>query len=77
MEYFGELKDDAMKTLAGIQAGEIDLVSSTGGVIEEKTTATSETSLVDSTHINMQPYFDVDDPTDWDFSDARKRDIYR
>jgi hypothetical protein len=77
MEYFGELKDDALKTLNEIMAGDIDLVDANGNVIEEKTTATSETSLVDSTHIDMQPFFDVDEPTSWDFDDARKDDVYR
>lgn len=66
-DYLAELKDDAIKTLNDIREGVINLVDTAGSMIAETTSA--ESSIVDSTTKDYQPFFDVDDDLEWKFDD--------
>lgn len=65
-EYFEELKNTALEMLKDIRDGKIDLVDSTGGIIEERTTD-STSGVLDSTTKDYQPFFDIDDEFKWKF----------
>jgi phage gp36-like protein len=69
-EYLEELKEEALKNLDEIMSGDIDLVDTAGSSIPER-----ETQAVDQISSNTEDYqsfFDIDDPTDWDFDEDRK-----
>jgi hypothetical protein len=65
--------DEAMELLNEIRDGDIDIVNSTGSIIEERTSATQD-KIISSTE-NYQTFFDIDEPTDWKFDDDRKDEV--
>ena len=64
---------EAMKTLDEIHKGDIDLVDSTGALIEEWQSSTS--TFVDSTTKDYQSVFDMDETLDWDVNQSLKDEI--
>ena len=64
-DYFDELRSIALETLEGIRKGDIDLVDTSGSLIPEP--STTSLSMVDGTHYGVQPFFDVDDESQWKF----------
>ena len=72
-EYFEELRDNCLKWLDEIVERKRDLVDSSGNVISEKTVA--NTTFIDSSHYDYQPFFDIDEPTDWKFADDLKSSV--
>jgi phage gp36-like protein len=66
-EYFKDLLDVAMQTLNDIRTGEINIVDSSGNVIDERTSGGS--TFVTSNITDYQPFFDVDDSKHWKFDD--------
>lgn len=73
-DYFGELKDEALKTLDEIRDGKIDLVNTAGSLIEERTTE-STSGVLDSTTKDNAPFFDIDDELNWKFNDELLDDV--
>jgi len=74
LDYFEELKEDAFSDLEKIREGELDLIDTSGSLIPEATSSLT-TSMVDSTDIDHQPFFDVDDVSDWKFDNDLIDDI--
>lgn len=57
---------DAMTILDEILNGDLDLVDSSGNLISERESTTTN-GEVDSNTIDTQSFFDVDEPTEWAF----------
>lgn len=64
---------DAMKTLDEIHKGDIDLVDSSGAIVEEWQSSTSV--FVDSNTKEYQSVFDMDGPLEWDVNATLKENI--
>lgn len=64
---------EAMELLDEIRDGDIDLVNTTGSVIQERTSATLDKIIANNE--NHQTFFDIDDPLDWDFDEDRKDEV--
>jgi len=73
-DYFEELKNEANRILDEIRDGKIDLVDSSGAVIEENS-AEATTGILDSTTKDYQPFFDVDDSLSWTWDTDRLDDV--
>jgi len=72
-EYFEELKVEALACLDDIRNGDIDLVDSSGNVINENSEENNQ--AIDSTTINEQTFFDTDSPFNWKFDSDRQDNI--
>ena len=59
LDYFEELRGGAMDTLRMIAKGDIELFDTSGS------SSIADTQLVEGTHEDYTPIFDVDDPLDW------------
>jgi phage gp36-like protein len=70
LDSLAELKTDAMLTLKDIMDGNIDLIDSTGSLVDG--IDLGEESNVDSTTYDEATFFEVDDSLDWDFDVVRK-----
>jgi phage gp36-like protein len=66
-EYLADFKDEAIVMLNLIMTGDIDLVDTSGSAVPVLTTEL--TDMISSNTQDSQPFFDIDDPTDWKFSD--------
>lgn len=62
IDYFAELKQDAMDTLKMIGKGYIQLVDTSGAVVPFLTDYSIESTT------DKQSFFDIDDSTDWEFN---------
>ncbi len=60
---------DAIELLDQLREGDIDLVNTTGSIIDERTT--SAVDIISSTHIDYQPFFDEDSVTSWKVDDDK------
>lgn len=74
-DYFDELKANALNLLDMIRKGEVDLVDTSGSIIDERTTEGN--TVLDSNTEDYQPYFDLDDCLDWKFDSEMLDDIDR
>ena len=72
-EYLSELKDDALADLNAIMQGDIDLVDTNGSAIPVLTDELED--KVNSNTIDAQPFFDIDEPLDWEFDKDLKDTI--
>ena len=72
-DWVKELKDEVAEELKLLREGEVDLVDTTGSVLTERT---SETRIVSDTQ-TYQPFFDLDEPTEWAVPSARLTAIDR
>jgi hypothetical protein len=66
-EYLEEFKDRALENLDAIMNGDIDLVDTSGSAIPVQTEEIVD--MVSSNTQDYQPFFDVDDATEWKFND--------
>ena len=64
-EYYEEIAKNALELLEEIRAGKIDLVDSSGNVVDER--ATTDSELID-TSTDYQSFFDIDSTTSWGFN---------
>src|SRR3990172_6621047 len=64
LDYFDELKEQAFSVLDEIRDGKMDLLNSTGGLIEERSTE-STSGVLDSSTKDYQSFFDIDDELEW------------
>jgi phage gp36-like protein len=67
-EYLSDFKDEAIVMLNLIMIGDIDLVDTSGSAVPVLTT--ERTDMISSNTQDAQPFFDIDDPTDWKFDDS-------
>lgn len=63
----------AVEMLDQIRESELDLVNSTGAIIPDRTTATIDKII--STTEDYQPFFDIDEPTDWKNDEDREDEV--
>lgn len=66
-DWVKELKDEVDEELKLIRESDIDLVDTAGSVITERTALTR---IISNTQ-DYQPFFDLDEPTDWAVPSAR------
>lgn len=66
-EYLEELKNDAMANLDAIMNGDVDLVDTNGSAVPVLTDELED--HISSNTQDAQPFFDIDDSTDWKFND--------
>ena len=69
-EALRDIYQDAIKQLDEIGSGALDLMDTSGSAVAE----TIEHGA-DSNTIDYQPFFDVDDPTDWAFDSENLDDV--
>ena len=72
-EYLEEFKDKALEDLDAIMNGDIDLVDTSGSAIPVQTTEVED--RISSTTEDYQPFFDIDDSTDWAFDEDRLDEV--
>lgn len=72
-EYLEELKEEALKSLDEIMNGDLDLVDTEGSSIPERETQAVE--QISSSTEDYQSFFDIDEPTNWDFDEDRKTEV--
>ncbi len=72
-DYLVELLEHAKETLDEIRDGKIDLIYTTGVIVDERSSTTSE--ILDSTTKNKQTFFDIDTSTSWKFNQDLLDDV--
>ena len=74
-DYFEELRDRAYEWLDEISKGTMKLVDSTGSLISERASTTSD--FIESNTEDYNTFFDFDDCTNWAFDSDMLDDINR